>query len=99
MTYRFEPDRDGLARLHVETDERTVPRLTDAIYDDSQTYVPVLTGDLKASGRKEVHGSTGFVVYGDDHGPVDYAVYQELGTSIMAAQPYLRPAAYKVRDL
>lgn len=97
MTYRFEPDRDGLARLHVETDARTVPRLTDAIYDDSQTYVPVLTGDLKASGRKEIHGPTGYVVYGDEK--VDYAAYQEVGTSIMAAQPYLRPAAYKVRDL
>lgn len=98
MTYRLEPDYNGLAALHVEADSETVPRLTDAIYGDSQRYVPVLTGDLKASGRKEIHGSTGLVVYGNDE-EVDYAVYQELGTSKMAAQPYLRPAAYKVRDL
>ena len=98
MTYRFEPDYNGLAALHVETDAQTVPRLTDAIYDDSQRYVPVLTGALRASGRKEVHGGTGLVVYGDE-GEVDYAVYQEMGTSKMAAQPYLRPAAFKVREL
>lgn len=97
MAYRFEPDYNGLAALRVEADERTVPRLTDAIYDDSQRFVPVLTGDLKASGRKEIHGGTGIVRYGD--AIVDYAVYQEVGTSKMAAQPYLRPAAYKVRDL
>lgn len=98
MTYRFEPDRDGLARLRVEAETQTVPKLTRAIYHDSQRFVPVLTGDLKASGRTEYEGGTGFVVYGDD-ADVDYAVYQEVGTSKMAAQPYLRPAAYKVRDL
>lgn len=94
---QFIPDRNGLARLRVEAEQQTVPRLTDAIYDDSQRYVPVLSGDLRASGRKEHEGGTGYVVYGSDE--VEYAVYQEVGTSIMEAQPYLRPAAFKVRDL
>lgn len=97
---KFVPDRDGLARIRVETERTTVPRLTRAILFDSQRYVPVLTGDLKRSGRTEYHyggGITGFVVYGNDE--VDYATYQEFGTSKMAAQAYLRPAAYKKRDL
>lgn len=94
---RFVPDYAGLAAIRVEAERNTVPRLTDAIYDDSQLYVPVLTGDLRASGRTEYADGTGYVVYGDEN--VDYATYQELGTSKMAAQPYLRPAAFKVRDL
>lgn len=97
---KFVPDNDGLARLHVEATRTTVPRLTRAIFNDSQRYVPVLTGALKQSGHTEYHygsGITGFVVYGN--GDVDYAAYQEFGTSIMDAQPYLRPSTYKRRDL
>lgn len=94
----FEPDPSGLAQIRVEAEATTVPRLTDAIYDDSQRFVPVLSGDLRASGHTEHHGGTGFVIYGDDES-VDYATYQEVGTSKMAAQPYLRPAAYMAREL
>lgn len=94
----FRPDHDGLVRIRVEAEATVVPRLTEAIYEDSQTYVPILTGDLKASGHTEYEGGKGFVVYGDD-ADVDYAAYQEFGTSKMAAQPYLRPAAYQRRAL
>ena len=89
----FVPDYSGLAAIRVEAEASTVPRLTDLIFDDTQRFVPVLTGDLRASGRKE----PGLIVYGDSD--VDYATYQEVGTSKMAAQPYLRPAAYQVREL
>lgn len=92
---RFVPDNSGLARIRVEATDSTVPKLIRAIYEDSQRYVPVLTGALKRSGRTEYRHHTGFVVYGG--GNVEYAGYQEFGTSIMAAQPYLRPAAYRYR--
>lgn len=95
----FRPDYAGLAATREAAERATVPPLTEAIFRDSQRYVPVLSGDLKASGRTEYAdgGATGFVVYGDEE--VDYPVYQELGTSVMDAQPYLRPAAYQVREL
>lgn len=92
---KFVPDYSGLASIRVEVTNSTVPKLTRAIYNDSQRYVPVLTGDLKRSGRTEYIGDTGYVIYGG--GDVEYAAYQEFGTSIMDAQPYLRPAAYQVR--
>lgn len=94
---RFSPDPDGLAALRVEADAHTVVPLTNAIAADARRFVPVLTGDLRSSIRTEVDGSTGYVIAGDED--VDYAAYQEFGTTKMVAQPYLRPAAYMARDL
>jgi HK97 gp10 family phage protein len=93
----FIADRSGLAAIRLEAESAVVPELTEAIFADSQIYVPVLTGDLQASGHTEYDGGTGYVVYGNED--VDYAAYQEVGTSKMDAQPYLRPAAYRVRSL
>ena len=99
MAVDFRPDRSGLAALVRHVDATVIPRLCDAIADNAQRYAPVLTGDLKASIRTEyAGGDTGYVVAGDN-GDVDYAGYQEFGTSKMQAQPYLRPSAYTVRDL
>jgi HK97 gp10 family phage protein len=97
---RFDPDHAGIAATVRAANEATVRPLTDAIYDDSQRYVPVLTGALRASGRKSYSAdfSHGEVSYGE--GLSDKrAIYQEAGTSIMTAQPYLRPAAYRRRSL
>lgn len=55
-------------------------------YDGSQNDVPVLSGDLKASGTSETHDLGGSVTYGTDH-----AWYPELGTRKMSARPYLYP--------
>lgn len=95
----FRPDYSGLAATRHTAERESVRPLTEAIFDDSQRYVPVLSGDLRASGRTEYEegGTVGLVVYGDEE--VDYPVYQELGTSRMDAQPYLRPAAFTVREL
>lgn len=95
----FRPDYAGLMATRETAERATVPPLTEAIFDDSRRYVPVLSGDLRASGHTEYEegGTVGLVVYGDED--VDYAAYQELGTSKMDAQPYLRPAAFQVRDL
>lgn len=94
---QFKPDHAGLAAIRVEAEDSTVPRLTDAIFADSQRFVPILSGDLRASGTTEYADGVGLVSYGDED--VDYPVYQEIGTSKMAAQPYLRPAAYMAREL
>ncbi len=53
------------------------------VYDESQTLVPVDTGELKDSGHYDANG-----VYYDK----DYAGFVEYGTVKMRAQPYLRPA-------
>lgn len=57
----------------------------------AKSNVPVETGNLLRSGRSGVvgHGKEafGYVAF-----TAPYAVFVELGTRYMAAQPYLRPA-------
>ena len=71
----------------------------DALLDASQGLVPVDTGALKASGHvNEVEEGVHYQVIYD--APIDdpnskwgsYALFLELGTSKMSAQPYLRPS-------
>jgi len=70
------------------------------IYDISQQFVPVDSGDLKASGgidvvsNHEVHigYGVGLPTYASSYGVDSYANAQEFGTVNMAAQPYLVPA-------
>jgi HK97 gp10 family phage protein len=99
MSVEFTPDRSGMVALRRAVEDETVPRLTDAIYESSQRYVPVLTGALKRSGTTEYGAGVGRVIYGGGPEDVEHATYQEVGTSKMQAQPYLRPAAYQVYDL
>jgi len=62
----------------------------------AKRLAPVDTGRLRSSITHEVghdiRGLVGFV--GSD---VHYAIYQELGTRFMHAQPYLRPALAAAR--
>ena len=55
----------------------------------SQDVVPVLSGDLQASGRVDTEndGLTAYLVYGTDH-----AWYVEFGTRDIPAEPYLLPS-------
>lgn len=96
---RFEPDHSGIAATVHAANDATVKPLAGQIADDAQRLAPVLTGALMFSIRVEhtAGASTAQVVAGG--GPVDYAAYQEFGTSKMAAQPYLAPAAYRQRSL
>lgn len=60
---------------------------------DAKRRAPVLTGNLRRSIHHEVvlqTESRAVATVGTD---VEYAGYVEFGTSRMAAQPYLRPAA------
>lgn len=53
----------------------------------ARRFVPIDTGALQASIGTEQEGAVGR--YGASE---EYALYVELGTSRMGAQPYLRPA-------
>lgn len=58
------------------------------VFDISQQFVPVDTGELKGSGGVvPVSGAEVHVGYMADHAP-----FQEYGTVNMAAQPFLTPA-------
>jgi HK97 gp10 family phage protein len=70
---------------------RAVSEATTKIVEQSQSTVAVDTGKLKGSVNEKIVDSSestiGTVSYN-----TDYAIYVELGTSRMAAQPYLHPA-------
>lgn len=65
------------------------------IKDRAQELVPVDTGRLRDSIRVTEVGPRTFTVGPGDE--VEYAEYVEFGTSRMAAQPYMRPAAELAR--
>jgi len=54
---------------------------------EAKNLAPVDTGNLRNSLTHEVEGQEAYVGT-----PVSYAIFQELGTSKMAAQPFLNPA-------
>lgn len=89
----------GLVRLHRVVDERLVHPVTDAVAEDARRYVPVLSGDLLSTIEAEHLDGEGRVHCGDIERGIDYHLYQEFGTSKMAAQPYMRPALYKTRSV
>jgi hypothetical protein len=77
-------------------------RISAEILTDMLRVVPRDTGDLADSlgvdqgdDDSDYIGSSG---YANGH-IVDYAGYVEMGTSRMAAEPYMRPALYKNRSL
>jgi HK97 gp10 family phage protein len=71
--------------------QRAVTEAATKIVQQSQSDVAVDTGKLKGSVKQVIANSnnstTGTVSYN-----TNYAIYVELGTSRMAAQPYLHPA-------
>lgn len=66
----------------------------DTVYDLSQEYVPVATGDLKDSGHIVEMGSGYRLIYdAKNRSGIPYGGYVEYGTSRTPAQPFLNPAA------
>lgn len=95
---------------HVEIDRAGCTRLADhalsraeefplAIGVDAEALAPVRTGALKLSGDVEEIGRGIWRISFGRGLPDGRALFQELGTSKMRAQPYLRPAAYQFRAL
>ena len=70
--------------------------LAEAVASEARKIVPVDTGRLRNSITTSgpVPSGKGFVAFVSTN--VKYAVYVELGTYKMKAQPYLRPALRKV---
>jgi hypothetical protein len=89
----------GLEHLDRVVDEKLVHPITDAVADDMRRYVPVLTGALQGTIEEEHLEGSGRVNFGDVEAGIDYHLYQEYGTSKMAAQPYARPALYQTRSV
>jgi hypothetical protein len=91
-------DQGGLARLadHVIERASVIPL---AIGVDAEALAPVRTGALKLSIKVEEIGRGIWRISAGTGLPDGRAVYQELGTSKMRAQPYLRPAVYQYRAL
>lgn len=90
---RIIPTANGRALMDAAI-RRAMQNLVDDIAADAQDKAPVETGELKASISGEVDGTSGRVSATADH-----AAYVELGTENMPAQPYLRPALYKKREV
>ena len=89
----------ALDRLQRTVDRKAVHPVTDAVADDMRHYVPVLSGALHGTIRAVHLEGEGRVYFGNVSGGVGYHLFQEFGTSIMAAQPYARPALYKERSI
>ena len=74
--------------------QRAIDRALEEIGLAAEGYAkracPVVTSNLRDSITHVVEGSEDAVYVGTD---VEYAPYVEMGTSRMAAQPFLRPAA------
>lgn len=66
---------------------------------DAETFAPVRTGALKISIQVVEIGRGIWRIIAGTGLPDGRAVYNELGTSKMAAQPYIRPAVYQKRAL
>jgi len=75
---------DTVTRLAVT---RALYFFAKATFDEAEATVPVDTGELHDSAYMDVGDLKGEVGFDSDH-----AVYVELGTYKMAAQPYLLPA-------
>jgi HK97 gp10 family phage protein len=87
----FEPGWEQ----HIDGDVTDLlEHLGQGIEADAKEACPVDTGRLRDSLEHEVDGDT--LRVGTN---VEYAAYVEEGTRHMAAEPYLRPALYRVRSL
>lgn len=86
---RVRLDADAVAKLQALGDKYVAEVVLPKVAERAKRIVPVDTGELHDSIHTEVSDEGMFVVADADH-----ASHVELGTSKMAAQPYLRPALY-----
>lgn len=98
---RYTPLPGGISEIEARTD-RFVERLAGLSAEDMRRTGAVDTGDLISTVRVEKprdlvrHVKVGNIV-GASGQFVDYHLFVELGTSRMAAQPFIRPALYRLR--
>lgn len=98
MATRVKINASGVVEIQAAAN-RYRDQLTLAIAEDMARLVPVLSGDLRDTIRTEFGPAVARIWVGDVAAGVDYHLYQEYGTSKMAAQPYIRPAVYMWRGV
>lgn len=81
----------GVADAVGDTTESQVRSAAQVIVNDIKDRAPVATGHLRNSYDYTIDDSGGETT-AHIGSSVDYALYQEFGTSRMAAQPHVRPA-------
>jgi HK97 gp10 family phage protein len=68
--------------------------VANAVRDDMEALCPVDTGELLASIKVEAVSDTAYVFVGTDHW-----IFPEYGTVNQRAQPYIRPALFRRRNV
>lgn len=87
---------DAAARAEIDAAiTRMLEKVGRDVAADAARFAPIRSGALKASVKVEPVQDNTVVVRAN----ANYAGYVELGTRYMHAQPYLRPALYRVRDV
>jgi HK97 gp10 family phage protein len=82
--------------FYAEVRERSrhlLEKVASAVAEDARDMAPIDTGKLVSKISHKVLSSKLARIYAKTH----YAVYVELGTRYMRAQPYIRPALYQTR--
>jgi hypothetical protein len=91
---RVNVHRAELARVVVDGAKKTVDQVSAKTLANAIRIVPIKSGALRASLRREVSKDGREAKIGSS---LKYARHVEEGTSRMAAQPYLKPALYQAR--
>lgn len=87
-----------IARRVADNAQTMAELAADQIIAIEEQLVPVDTGDLYLSIRKEPKGHAEFyVIAGKIDEDIDYAPFVEYGTINSAAQPFVTPAAEQTR--
>ena len=100
MTIVTRIDLKGLEKITKELEPRAQKILDEAAFEvetNAKQNAPVLTGALRNSihVNKTSNQNKFSRVISDG---VEYGIYQELGTSRMAAQPFMIPAVEAIRE-
>ena len=95
---RIDLDRGGIAALADECLRHGADAAL-AMAVDATIFSPVRTGALRSSIGVDEVGRGIWRIHAGRGLPDGRAVYNELGTSKMRAQPYIRPAVYQKRAL
>ena len=91
-TTRVRMDPAGKAKLRLRISQ-LVQQITDETYFDARALAAIDTGEMVESMRARYPAwNRGRVYVGSDHW-----YFNEFGTRYMAAQPFMRPALYRVR--
>lgn len=89
ITVSMQDNTELLKNAEQEQIEQALIAIGMTAESNAKGYCPVDTGRLRNSITNEAYQDEQAVVIGTN---VEYAAYVELGTSKMAARPYLRPA-------